>query len=66
MKTWKTPEITELNINETAYNWFGNSKDGGYIGDGVISGHLKWDCSDKPGSGTDEPAKPEIPTDSLS
>lgn len=42
MKTWKTPEITELNINETAHRWTGIYHDGGYIGDGVISGHLSW------------------------
>ena len=69
MRTWKTPEITELDINETAHNWTGIHRDGGYIGDGVISGHLSWEkpnCPNNPPSGTEEPAKPEIPTDSLS
>ena len=42
MKAWNRPEITELNISETAHNWFGNSRDGGYLGDGQISGHLEW------------------------
>ena len=34
MKKWNAPSVEELNINETAYNWRGNSWDGGYIGDG--------------------------------
>ncbi len=29
----------ELNINETAYGIFGCYNDGGYVGDGIISGH---------------------------
>ena len=43
MKTWSEPIVEELNINETAHNWTGIYRDGGYIGDGVISGHLSWD-----------------------
>lgn len=43
MKTWSEPIVEELNINETAHNWTGIYKDGGYIGDGVISGHLSWE-----------------------
>ena len=43
MKTWSKPIVEELNINETAHNWTGIYKDGGYIGDGVISGHLSWE-----------------------
>ncbi|WP_154496662.1 hypothetical protein [Waltera intestinalis] len=46
MKKWNAPAMEELNINETAHNWTGIYSDGGYIGDGVISGHLSWD---KPG-----------------
>ena len=42
-KMWQAPEISELDINETAHNWTGIYHDGGYIGDGVISGHLSWD-----------------------
>lgn len=49
MKTWSEPIVEELNINETAHNWTGIYRDGGYIGDGVISGHLSWD---KPGAGS--------------
>lgn len=41
MKTWENAEVKELNINETAHNWCGNSWDGGYIGDGILSGHLE-------------------------
>ena len=42
MKKWNAPSVEELNINETAHNLLGNSWDGGYIGDGVLSGHLGW------------------------
>lgn len=49
MKTWSEPIVEELNINETAHNWTGIYRDGGYIGDGVISGHLSWD---KPENGS--------------
>ena len=48
MKKWNAPEVTELNINETAQNWCGNSWDGGYIGDGHI-GVLEWADGDKGG-----------------
>ena len=48
MKTWATPVVEELSVKETAHNWFGIYRDGGYIGDGVISGHLSWT---KPGNG---------------
>ena len=47
MKKWNAPSVEELNINETAHNWRGNSWDGGYIGDGQISGHLEYK---KPGN----------------
>ena len=43
MKTWENAEMVELNISETAHGWTGWFRDGGYIGDGVISGHLQWD-----------------------
>ncbi|MBE5937541.1 MAG: hypothetical protein E7265_05880 [Lachnospiraceae bacterium] len=56
MKTWNTPEIKELNIEETAHNWIGIYKDGGYIGDGEVSGHLSWE---KPENGSNEAADPE-------
>lgn len=42
MKKWIAPSVEEMNIAETAYNWLGNSFDGGYVGDGQISGHLEW------------------------
>ena len=65
MKKWNAPSVEELNINETAHNLFGNSWDGGYIGDGVLSGHLGWANSEKepgkqPGDGS------QNPTDQLS
>ncbi len=43
MKKWETPSVEELNINETAHKWTGIYRDGGYIGDGQISGHLSWE-----------------------
>lgn len=42
MKKWNKPEINELSIAETAHNWTGIYRDGGYVGDGIISGHLQW------------------------
>lgn len=39
MKKWETPVIDELNIKETAYHCVGADKDGGYVGDGKLSGH---------------------------
>ncbi len=47
MKTWENAEMVELNISETAHQWVGDSWDGGYIGDGQISGHSKWSDDDK-------------------
>ncbi|MDD5900421.1 MAG: hypothetical protein PUC73_05935 [Lachnospiraceae bacterium] len=47
MKKWNAAEIEELNIEQTAHNWTGIYHDGGYIGDGVISGHLSWDKSEE-------------------
>lgn len=46
MKKWNTPAISELSISETAHNWLGIHRDGGYIGDGIISGHLSWSDPD--------------------
>lgn len=43
MKKWNEAEFVELNINETAHNWIGLYSDGGYIGDGEVSGHLSWE-----------------------
>lgn len=53
MKKWNAPSVEELNINETAHNLFGNSWDGGYIGDGQISGHLEYK---KPGDDSQDSA----------
>ena len=61
MKKWNAPSVEKLNINETAHNLFGNSWDGGYIGDGVLSGHLGWkEPGKQPGDGS------QNPTDQLS
>lgn len=56
MKTWNTPVIESLEVAETAHRWTGIYKDGGYIGDGIISGHLSWDKPEEPEQ------KPENPT----
>lgn len=42
MKNWERPVVEEINISETAHNWTGIYRDGGYIGDGIVSGHLSW------------------------
>ena len=42
MKKWFNPEVVELKIGDTEYRWTGIYRDGGYIGDGSISGHLSW------------------------
>jgi len=47
MKKWNAAEIEELNIEQTAHNWLGNTEDGGYIGDGIISGHSKYEKKDE-------------------
>ena len=61
MKKWNAPSVEELNINETAHNLFGNSWDGGYIGDGGLSGHLGGkEPGKQPGDGS------QNPTDQLS
>ena len=61
MKKWNAPSVEELNINETAHNLFGNSWDGGYIGDGVLSGHVGWK---EPGKQRGDGS--QYPTDQLS
>ena len=55
MKKWNTPVVEELSISATEHRWTGIYGDGGYIGDGVVSGHLSWD---KP-----EDKKPVAPVD---
>lgn len=51
MKKWENPSVEELTLAETEHKWTGIYRDGGYIGDGIISGHLSWS---KP-----TPSKPE-------
>lgn len=43
MKQWQEAKLQQLDIKETAHNWTGIYRDGGYIGDGEISGHLTWE-----------------------
>ncbi len=52
MKNWNEPVVVELGIEETAHRWTGIYRDGGYIGDGEISGHLSWTKPDNDGSGS--------------
>lgn len=54
MKTWSKPIVEELNINETAHKWIGRYSDGGYIGDGILSGHSTNEKPEDPDS-TQEP-----------
>lgn len=64
MKTWTKPEVEQLSIGATAHNWTGFYRDGGYIGDGQISGHLQ---KEKPtpiptATPTAEPTNPNNPS----
>ena len=43
MKQWQEAKLQQLDIEETAHNWTGIYRDGGYIGDGEISGPLTWE-----------------------
>ena len=52
MKQWQEAKLQQLDIEETAHNWTGIYRDGGYIGDGEISGHLTWE-KDNGNGGTD-------------
>ena len=36
MKDWIAAEIEELNIAETEHDRYGNTNDGGYVGDGGV------------------------------
>ena len=45
MKKWMEASVEELNIAQTEHGLFGNAADGGRFGDGIISGHSKWDFS---------------------
>ena len=66
MKKWNSPEINSIDISSTEHDWLGLYKDGGYIGDGEISGHLTWDkpsCPDNgPSNSTPSPAPDSIPS----
>lgn len=57
MKKWTNPEVKKLDLKKTEHKWTGVYRDGGYIGDGEISGHLSWT---KPES-TQSPKPTEIP-----
>ncbi|MBQ9304349.1 hypothetical protein [Butyrivibrio sp.] len=43
---WIKPEIAELEINQTQYDWTLRGADGGAWGDGQISGHGSYDGKD--------------------
>lgn len=53
MAKWNKPEIEELGIEATEHKWIGIYRDGGYIGDGEISGHLSWEKPSQSESGSD-------------
>ncbi len=61
MKTWTKPVVNELNINETEYNLLGWYSDGGYTGDGILSGHSTFDKPEKP----TQPTNPTNPTNPI-
>ncbi len=59
-KQWGTPELMELNINETAHSkLWGAYYDGGYIGDG----HLGWFTDNPDESPCHRNKKPNNPTE---
>lgn len=62
MKKWNAPVVEEVNVSETAHKFLGNSRDGGYIGDGQISGHLEWKWGNTPEE-PKNPVEPEEPAD---
>lgn len=66
MKKWNAPAVEEMNINETAHNWTGIYRDGGYIGDGEISGHLSWTKPEEPTNPPTTPTTTDDPVNSLS
>lgn len=61
MAKWNRPEIEELGIEATEHKWLGKYNDGGYIGDGILSGHS---TNTKPAEPTATPT--EAPVDALS
>ena len=52
MKQWKQPEMLEVEIAETEHDLFGVHLDGGFTGDGDISGHMTFDGDECVGSVT--------------
>ena len=60
MAKWEKPELETLDITETAHKWLGRYSDGGYIGDGVLSGHS---TNEKP---SEKPAESDDFVNSLS
>ena len=58
MKTWNTPTLETLDLNQTEYEWIGVYRDGGYVGDGEVSGHLTFDKPTPTPTPTDNPTKP--------
>ena len=39
MKKWNAPAVITVELNETAHQWkFSCSRDGGYLGDGKLTG----------------------------
>lgn len=53
------PELVELDLSGTAYEWRGKYCDGGYLGDGILSGHQ---TNDKP----NQPVDPVNPSEKTS
>ena len=63
MKKWNAPAINCVDINKTEHNWLGLYRDGGYIGDGEVSGHLQWDKPECPQPQPQPQPQPVDPVD---
>uniref|UniRef100_UPI0040570C27 hypothetical protein n=1 Tax=Acetatifactor sp. TaxID=1872090 RepID=UPI0040570C27 len=57
MKKWETPAMTELQISETQHEWrVQPSLDGGYVGDGEVSGWFGDDDGNNTNNNTNQPS----------
>lgn len=66
MKNWTNPVIEAVDVKDTAHNWTGIYSDGGYIGDGIISGHLTWKKPEAaPSTPNPEPVNPVNPVEPI-
>ncbi|WP_026509734.1 hypothetical protein [Butyrivibrio sp. LC3010] len=72
MKKWENADINFIELSSTEEHWLGKMWDGGYIGDGHISGHATNDPKESvipaipltPAKPTPHPVDPVNPDDS--